>query len=76
MQPETMPLTRDEEERLTPLKATYPFSEWVDESIQFSRLGFLRWQVRRGDLGGPADGWSRSFPVEAFDSWVEEGYGQ
>jgi hypothetical protein len=56
MQPETMPLTRDEEERLTPLKATYPFSEWVDESIQFSRLEFLRWLVASNRLGGADDG--------------------
>jgi hypothetical protein len=56
MQPETMPLTRDEQRLLEPLKRTYPFVEWVDESIQFSRLEFLRWLVASKRLGGADDG--------------------
>jgi hypothetical protein len=56
MQPETMPLTRDEEERLTSLKDVYPFSEWVDTRVQFARLEFLRWLVASKRLGGANDG--------------------
>jgi hypothetical protein len=74
MQPETIPLTRDEEAQLEPLRVDYPFVEWVDSSTHFARLRFLRWRVQRGDLGGSRDG--STFPTEAFDSWVEEVYGQ
>jgi hypothetical protein len=71
-----MPELPGDPSKLIALRDEYPHQEWVEASIHFDRLRFLRWQVRRGDLGGPADGGSRPFPVAAFDSWVEEVYGQ
>ena len=62
--------------KLEALRAEYPHQEWADSSAHFARLRFLRWRVQRGDLGGCADGGSRPFPIEAFDQWVEEGYGR
>lgn len=58
--------------QLEALRDDYPFVEWVESPRHFAWLCFLRWRVRRGDLGGPADGAARPFPVEAFTTWAEE----
>jgi hypothetical protein len=42
--------TADQIEKLSALKACYPFVEYVESASHWQRLLFLKWRVDNGDL--------------------------